>query len=90
GPQFQGAAVAGLAYVHVSGAGEGGRWIDIRTGSEKSPGPSFGELAAEAYARLVDLVRRYRNPAQGYASRPRIAFERLTSRCPAEHRAHLD
>lgn len=76
GTDFAGASIAGLVHVHLSGAGEGGKWSEVRTGTASKPGPSFDELAAEARARLAALVARYTDPAQGYASRPRIAFER--------------
>lgn len=88
GDAFRGASVAGLVHVHLSGAGEGGRWIDVKTGTAKEPGPSFDELAAEARARLAQMVAAYRRPEQGYASRPRIAFERRLDG-PYDHLARV-
>jgi ATP-dependent helicase/nuclease subunit B len=83
GPDLAGLAVAGLVHVRLSGAGEGGAWLPV-AGADVDP----AVLAVEARARLEALVARYRDPLQGYASRPRIAFERRLDG-PYDHLARV-
>ena len=76
GPDYRGRAISGLVYAHLTGRGEGGAWLPVRTGRGREPGPGFDELADLARLRLIALVARYRDPASAYPSRPFIAFEK--------------
>ena len=47
------------------GAGEGGKWSEVRTGTTAKPGPSFDELAAEARRLGLQLgIQCIENPLQ--------------------------
>ncbi|MDK9698108.1 MAG: double-strand break repair protein AddB, partial [Siculibacillus sp.] len=85
GPDVAGRPLAELAYLHLKGGEEGGRWE--RRGTTAGGRDAAG-LAEEARLRLIDLVRRFRDPETGYASRLRVRFEKDRSG-PYDHLARV-
>ena len=65
-----GTAIAGLAYVRLSGGEPPGAWRAV-----KPKAISAADLADQTLARLAALVMRFADPAQGYASLVSPKFE---------------
>lgn len=78
-----------LLYVKLSGGTEPGEAREA-AGRERSGAVTVAadDLAAKAHAKLVALANLYRNPGQGYASRPRVQFSRQTGG-PYDHLARV-
>lgn len=79
--------IAALAYIRLRGLAEPVEEVTIAPGFDKDDaerGPD--SLAAEAYDRLATLIARYDDPATGYLSRARVAFEQAMD-APYDHLA---
>jgi ATP-dependent helicase/nuclease subunit B len=79
--------IAALAYIRLRGLADPVEEVTIAPGFDKDDadrGPD--SLAAEAYDRLAALIARYDDPANGYLSRARVAFEQAMD-APYDHLA---
>lgn len=89
GPDLVGRPISELKYVKVSGSGEGGEVCEVTALPTRTAPPVTAEDLAEAVmAKLRGLIAMYRNPKQGYPSRPRIQFSRQTGG-PYDHLARV-
>ncbi len=75
--RFTGRPIAEIAYVHLKGGRDGGKWEERAKAKGEDLGPE--DLAAAAFDKLEALVRHYRLATTGYASRPRVQFEKARS-----------
>ncbi|NLH80378.1 MAG: double-strand break repair protein AddB, partial [Phyllobacteriaceae bacterium] len=86
GTTFSGREIVEIAYLHLSGSGDGGKWQ--RRGVDKGDGLGPEALAEAALDRLDHLVRHFRRPESGYPSRPRVQFEKPRAG-PYDHLARV-
>ena len=82
---FAGRTIGEIAYVHLKGGADGGSWERRGTTTDGRPPEALAEAALE---RLIELVRAFRDPATGYASRPRVQFEKALGG-PYDHLARV-
>lgn len=68
--------IAELLYVRLSGTRDGGETREVTAAPRGGAAITAAELAERVGAELHDLVLRYRDPRQGYASRPRVQGRR--------------
>lgn len=79
GPDLVERPISELKYVKLSGSGEGGEVCEVTAPPTRTAPPVSAEDLAEAVlAKLRGLIATFRNPKQGYPSRPRIQFSRQT------------
>lgn len=83
---FAGRPICEIAYVHLKGGRDGGKWEPRGKAKDEAMGPE--ELAEAAIARLEGLVRHFRRETTGYPSRPRVQFEKARSG-PYDHLARV-
>jgi ATP-dependent helicase/nuclease subunit B len=80
-------AIAALAYIRLRGLADPVEEVTIEPGIDKDGiDRSPDALAAEAIGRLMALITRYDDPANGYLSRARVAFEQAMD-APYDHLA---
>ncbi len=79
--------IAEVAYLHLKGGRDGGDWQE-RAKAKGDDALDAAGLAAAAEEALAKLVRKYRDPATGYPSRPRVQFEKARSG-PYDHLARV-
>ncbi|MCE1236467.1 MAG: double-strand break repair protein AddB [Hyphomicrobiales bacterium] len=79
-------AIAEIAYLHLSGGRDGGKWETRGKAKDDALGPE--ELAAAALERLEGLIRHFRLAETGWPSRPRVQFEKARSG-PYDHLARV-
>lgn len=73
GADLAGRPVSEIAYLHLKGGAEGGRWERRAKGGD---GLDAMAAAARAEAELLAQIRAFRRPDTGYPSRPHVRFER--------------
>lgn len=73
GPSFADRAIGELAYLHLKGGEEGGRWEARGKAKDGRDPAALADAAKEA---LIALVRGFRDPAQGYVSRRHVRFQK--------------
>ncbi len=65
--------LAEIAYLHLSGGRDGGKWEERGRSKDGRDPHALAEAALEA---LIELVRAFRRAETGYPSRPRVQFEK--------------
>ena len=84
--RFTDRPIAEIAYVHLKGGRDGGKWEVRGKGKDDTLDPAG--LADAAVTRLIGLIRHYRLATTGYASRPRVQFE-TARKGPYDHLARV-
>jgi ATP-dependent helicase/nuclease subunit B len=85
GPAFAGRPIGELAYLHLKGGEEGGRWEARGKAKDGRDPAALADAAKEA---LIALVRGFRDPAQSYVSRRHVRFQKDRSG-PYDHLARV-